>query len=98
MIGRAINDVKWAEPLCLICSLRTAVNKHRVRRPEEGWVLFVSVTLRAHDATWTAERKYPLSSCLKRADVRTKTDRFVLRRDSISLLSDECESVSAEKL
>lgn len=98
MIEMAINDAKWVEPPSLIYSLRTAVNKQLVWRPEEGWLLFIFVTLRACDETWTAEKKYPLCTCLKQAGVRrTKADRFILRRDSISLLADKCESASAEE-
>lgn len=50
---------------------------------------------KGYDAIWTAEKKCPLCICLKQADVRIKTDFFVLRRAFILQLSDEYESVSA---
>lgn len=72
MMEMAINDIKWVEPLSLIYSLRIPVNKHLMWRPEEGWVLLIFLTLRAYDAIWTAEKKYPLCICLKWADARSK--------------------------
>lgn len=65
MMEMAINDMKWVEPLALIYSPRTLVNKHLMWRPEERWVLLIFLTLRVSDAIWTAEKKYPLCICLK---------------------------------
>lgn len=72
MMEMAINDIKWVKPLSLIYSPRILVNKHLMRRPEEGWVLLIFLTRRAHDAIRTAEKKYPLCISLKWADVRSK--------------------------